>query len=83
MLGLFKFTNAQTPIAEELVGIHVLTQAEINALASPIVGTLVFNADTNENNESITIGTISPEGPKETKVILARKGLLAMVQVSL
>lgn len=47
LLGLFHFTHAQTPTAGELVGIHVLTQAEIDGIANPIVGTLVFNSDEN------------------------------------
>jgi len=47
LLGLFQFTQAQTPTAEELVGIHVLTETQINAIASPITGTLVFNTDKN------------------------------------
>lgn len=47
ILGAFQFLMAQTPMAGELVGIHVLTQAEIDAIANPIVGTLVFNANDN------------------------------------
>jgi len=95
ILSAFQFIKAQTPTAGELVGIHVLTQTEIDAIANPIVGTLVFNSNdntlqsfsggewsvpeslstfvdnmdgtftyTNENDESITLGTIGPQGPK-------------------
>lgn len=34
LLGLFQYTLAQTPQANELVGIHPLTQTEINAIAN-------------------------------------------------
>lgn len=44
-LGSFQCMKAQTPTAGELVGVHVLTQAEIDAIVNPIVGTLVFNSD--------------------------------------
>lgn len=46
LLGLL-FAKGQTPTAEELVGIHRLTATEINAIASPIIGTLVYNTTTN------------------------------------
>ena len=45
--GLLQLTQAQSPTAEQLVGIHVLTQVEINSIANPIAGTLVFNSDEN------------------------------------
>ncbi|MEM9144343.1 MAG: hypothetical protein AAGA86_15240, partial [Bacteroidota bacterium] len=38
---------SQTPTAGELVGIHTLNQTEINNIANPILGTLVYNTDTN------------------------------------
>lgn len=45
--GLFQIAHGQAPAAEELVGIHPLTEVQINAIANPIIGTLVFNTDTN------------------------------------
>ena len=44
-LLFFQFIIAQIPSGEELVGIHTLTQTEINAITNPIVGTLVYNID--------------------------------------
>ncbi len=44
-LGLFNLAFSQTVSAEDLVGIHPLSQIQINSLSSPIVGTLVYNTD--------------------------------------
>ncbi len=53
LLMLFQFVRleAQTPSAEELVGIHALSETEINTITNPIVGTLVYNTDKNVLNQ--------------------------------
>lgn len=47
LLWFFQFTQTQTPSAEELAGIHILTETQINAIINSIVGTFVYNTDTN------------------------------------
>ena len=44
-IGCLQLMQAQLPTAEELVGIHVLTAEQINAIGNPIAGTLVYNSD--------------------------------------
>ncbi|MEO9512749.1 MAG: hypothetical protein ABJX94_14155 [Flavobacteriaceae bacterium] len=38
--------NAQTPTAGDLVGIHNVTTTEMNSIANPIEGSMVFNTST-------------------------------------
>jgi len=39
--------TSQVPIAEELMGIHIVTESQMNSIANPITGTLLFNSDDN------------------------------------
>lgn len=70
LLLVIKVTWAQAPTANELVSIHSATLAEINAMASPIEGSLIYN--TNDKFLYQYNGTIwqklTPEG-NETKII--------------
>ena len=47
MLGTYH-ANAQTPKNNELVTLHVITTLEMNAITSPIQGSLIFNSGDNE-----------------------------------
>ncbi|MGJ8737724.1 hypothetical protein [Zobellia laminariae] len=70
LLLVIKVTWAQAPTANELVSIHSATLAEINAMASPIEGSLIYN--TNDKFLYQFNGTLwqklTPEG-NETKII--------------
>lgn len=70
LLLVIKVTWAQAPTANELVSIHSATLAEINAMASPIEGSLIYN--TNDKFLYQYNGTIwqklTPEG-NETKIV--------------
>ena len=70
LLLVIKVTWAQAPTANELVSIHSATLAEINAMASPIEGSLIYN--TNDKFLYQFNGTLwqklTPEG-NETKIV--------------
>ena len=39
--------TSQVPTAGELLGLHSVTESQMNSIAHPIVGTLLFNSDDN------------------------------------
>ena len=39
--------TSQVPTAEELVGVHTVTEVEMNGIVNPITGTLLYNSDNN------------------------------------
>ncbi len=41
-------TNAQVPKNDELVALHIVSSSEMNAITSPVQGSLIFNSDDNE-----------------------------------
>lgn len=62
--------NAITPFSDELVVLHHATTTEMNAIASPTQGSLIFNTDDKEVYERNTTAwhKISSDG-SETKII--------------
>jgi len=58
------------PLSDELVILHNVTTVEMNAIASPVKGSLIFNSDDNEIYErnAIAWDKISSDG-SETKVL--------------
>ncbi|MFK7811704.1 MAG: hypothetical protein AB8B59_04365 [Maribacter sp.] len=71
LLTLTYFSQAQAPTAEELVGIHVLTQTEIDAISNPIIGTLVYNSD--NNSPQVFGGSNGVSTIKDGSFLLIRK----------
>ena len=72
LLGLFLLTlqlNA-VPQSDELVVLHNVTTAEMNAIVSPVEGALIFNTDNNEVYErNATAWHITSSDGSETKII--------------
>jgi len=58
------------PLSDELIVLHSATTVEMNAIASPIQGSLIFNTDNNEVYERNTTAwnRISSDG-SETKIV--------------
>lgn len=61
---------AQVPTANELVGIHVVSESQMNSITGPITGTLIFNSDANSVYEysGSAWESLKPNGG-ETKII--------------
>lgn len=58
------------PLNDELVVLHSTTTAEMNAIASPLSGSLVFNTDDNEIYErNATAWSIISSDGSETKIV--------------
>ncbi len=61
---------SQVPTAEELVGIHSVTNSQMNSIANPITGTLLFNSDNSSlyGYNGSSWESLKPQG-NETKII--------------
>ncbi|MCF6244512.1 MAG: hypothetical protein L3J43_05695 [Sulfurovum sp.] len=59
-----------SPLSDELVVLHTVTTAEMNAITTPVIGSLIFNTDDNEVYERNTTAwhSISSDG-SETKIV--------------
>jgi len=62
--------TSQVPTSGELVGLHNVTESQMNSIADPIVGTLLFNSDDNSVYEynGASWESLRPQGD-ETKII--------------